>query len=278
MDQEKLTRVNFKRILILIGGLASLSAIFVLYHSIHSPVRVTFSFDDGNSDHYNIGASILEKYGFRGTFNIITDKVGDPGYVTWDDVRNLIRRGHDIGSHTCSHTNLLAALSIGATNEIRRQIMESRDIINREVRKGVPGFSVALLYPPYILHNDWIDREIRDAGLEPMVYPRWNFGNRSKGDVCDYGVWMTTDEFLAKQVSLLASDIDIMCHGMRREYGWEPFDTVEDYDRHVRTVASYRDRGLVRVILERERTPMSLATKIRTVLRKVARKVLTFCR
>lgn len=58
------------------------------------------SFDDTRADHYLTVAPILEKYGYRGTFFIMTVSIGKPGYMTREQIKELAERGHAIGLHT----------------------------------------------------------------------------------------------------------------------------------------------------------------------------------
>lgn len=220
-----------------------------------APMRVALSYDDGLKDHYEIVAPMLEKYGLRGTFTLVTDLIGRPSRMSWDDVRDLVRRGHDVASHTCSHPRLSELVRAGQTNELVRQIADSRDAINREVRKALPDYSVALLCHPYVDSNDFVERTIRDCGLRPMTLARWNFGNMGKGDVLYEGTWMTTAAFLDRKIAEGATDVDILCHGVRAGVGWESFATPADFENHVRTLARYRDEGRIAVVLERALEP-----------------------
>jgi len=70
------------------------------------PKPVLLTFDDGYADNYQLAVPILQKYGFTATFNIITGMVGNPDYMTWDQVVELDRQGLEIGSHTASHPDL----------------------------------------------------------------------------------------------------------------------------------------------------------------------------
>ena len=58
------------------------------------------NFDDGRKDGYTTIFPILEKYGIVATFYIVTDLLGKPAYMTWEQVDELYRSGHEIGSHT----------------------------------------------------------------------------------------------------------------------------------------------------------------------------------
>jgi peptidoglycan/xylan/chitin deacetylase (PgdA/CDA1 family) len=68
------------------------------------------TFDDGCASTLGV-AQELARRSWRGHFFIATDKVGRPGYVDWDDVRELAAMGHVIGSHSCSHPDRMADLS-----------------------------------------------------------------------------------------------------------------------------------------------------------------------
>ena len=77
-----------------------------------SQMRVALTFDDSLKDHLLIAAPLLEKHGWRGTFNIVTDWVGSgEKFLTWEDVGELVRRGHEIATHTKTHRSLVKLLA-----------------------------------------------------------------------------------------------------------------------------------------------------------------------
>ena len=87
----------------------------------NEPLRVALTFDDSLKDHLLIAAPMLEEHGWRGTFCIVTDWVGkDSSKLTWDDVRELVRRGHEIATHTKTHRNLVELLKADKGDEVRR--------------------------------------------------------------------------------------------------------------------------------------------------------------
>src|SRR5512141_1956340 len=69
-------------------------------------VPIALTFDDGYEDAFTAAYPILARHGFRATFYIISDFVGRPQYMTWDQVRALAAAGEVIGSHTESHPDL----------------------------------------------------------------------------------------------------------------------------------------------------------------------------
>jgi peptidoglycan/xylan/chitin deacetylase (PgdA/CDA1 family) len=64
---------------------------------------VVLTFDDGYLDAYTNAFPLLRKYGFTGTFFITCNLIGRPGYMSWDQVRELDAGGMDIESHAMDH-------------------------------------------------------------------------------------------------------------------------------------------------------------------------------
>ncbi len=70
------------------------------------PVLLTF--DDGYLDNYTNAFPLLQEYGFKGTFFVITEFVdsGREGYMTWPMIEEMARAGHRIESHSRTHPDL----------------------------------------------------------------------------------------------------------------------------------------------------------------------------
>jgi peptidoglycan/xylan/chitin deacetylase (PgdA/CDA1 family)/archaellum component FlaF (FlaF/FlaG flagellin family) len=66
---------------------------------------VTLGFDDGLATQY-VNRSLLSSRGLPGVFYINTGKLGQPGYMTWDQVAQMGAEGNEIGGHTVHHTSL----------------------------------------------------------------------------------------------------------------------------------------------------------------------------
>jgi peptidoglycan/xylan/chitin deacetylase (PgdA/CDA1 family) len=63
---------------------------------------VMLTFDDGGKSAMRV-ADHLEERGWRGHFFITTEMIGSPRFVSADDLRDLRRRGHVVGSHSHTH-------------------------------------------------------------------------------------------------------------------------------------------------------------------------------
>ena len=71
---------------------------------------VFITFDDGGSSAL-AAAEMLEKKGWRGHFFITTGRIGTETFVGSDEIIELRRRGHIVGSHSDSHPLRMASLS-----------------------------------------------------------------------------------------------------------------------------------------------------------------------
>ena len=68
---------------------------------------VILTFDDGYVDFYTNAYPLLKRYNAKATIYIISGRVGKPGYLTWDELRELAASPLiTIGGHTRTHPQL----------------------------------------------------------------------------------------------------------------------------------------------------------------------------
>jgi len=79
---------------------------------------VVLQFDDGYEDNYKYAFPILKKYGFPAMVFVISDMVGNPGFLTWDEIKEMEKYGILAGSHTRHHFYLPDATLSQAQDEI----------------------------------------------------------------------------------------------------------------------------------------------------------------
>src|SRR5262245_42803437 len=111
-------------------------------------IPTVITVDDGGQSYYTVVAPLLEELGWRGHCFVTTKQIGERGFLSAAQIRELDRRGHVIGTHSASHPARFSALSI---DEMHREWAESRvaleDVLGRPVSVGsVPGgyFSTAV--------------------------------------------------------------------------------------------------------------------------------------
>ena len=65
---------------------------------------VMIAFDDSRVEHCMIAAPVMEKYGFRGVFFIMTITYNKKNYMTKEQIAQLAKAGHTVGLHSWDHT------------------------------------------------------------------------------------------------------------------------------------------------------------------------------
>jgi peptidoglycan/xylan/chitin deacetylase (PgdA/CDA1 family) len=142
------------------------------------PARcVALTFDDGWSGVYRYAYPILKKYGATATLYLYTNYIGVGGRSnTWDQYREMLANGFEIGSHTVSHcdlTNRGAWSGHGSkppsgqgtyTQRLMHELTDSRLILEEHL--GVPIRSLAL---PYGAYDDYVLKSALLAGYEGVL-------------------------------------------------------------------------------------------------------------
>lgn len=129
---------------------------------------VVISFDDGWLSQMTYALPILDYYGFRATFFIYTAAVGGPNALSWDQIRELHARGHEIGNHSATHSNLITPFAsedaARYADRLTREIYESKKTIEQHIGAPVRHFCY-----PYGYYNDAIVTRLAHAGYRSAV-------------------------------------------------------------------------------------------------------------
>lgn len=104
-----------------------------------APLLITF--DDGGISAYQPIADLLEARNWRGHFFVTTDYIDTPTFLNREQVRELHRRGHVIGSHSCSHPLRMSRCGWNElVQEWRASVEVLSDILDARVEvASVPG-------------------------------------------------------------------------------------------------------------------------------------------
>jgi peptidoglycan/xylan/chitin deacetylase (PgdA/CDA1 family) len=98
---------------------------------------VCLTFDDGSISDYAIAYPTLLSYGQRATFFVITDRIGQPGYVSWDQLREMAANGMSIQSHSCTH----AELAHGPSRQAREELLRSKERLEQALGRRITAFA-----------------------------------------------------------------------------------------------------------------------------------------
>ena len=218
--------------------------------ALRTPMTVCLTFDDDQNAHATVAGPTLEKYGWRGSFNIVTGRLEHPrakGKMTWAQAEELLSHGHDIFPHsyfpdpeskTFSHYNLKDLADSGNMKEVERQIVGSKQMI--ETRLGV---SPSVFCLPFNALNKQIAEVIKRHGMKPMNCCRRNFPTHPGLKP------MSVSEYLKTEWMRGVVHRDLMIHGIiRAEGGWEPFEDAEHFARFCAELKEIEDSGIIKIV------------------------------
>jgi peptidoglycan/xylan/chitin deacetylase (PgdA/CDA1 family) len=232
---------------------------------------ISLTFDDGLHSQFEHAVPILDKYGFPATFFLIanSDPVHTDGYIhpdwrktTWTApevvfLKDLIHRGHEIGSHSVTHR--LPELDEDPSFEAERskKWIETRmgvEIasycypfchISRRIKRAVQKANYKQgrwgsnrTYRPSSWDGDFYQVDCRHVGVDsPMVvvvdgtsYPAAADGSENVRG------WLQSDWYV------------LMFHGIGTiQDGWWPV-SVPEFTRQMGELATLRDAGEVEVV------------------------------
>ena len=98
------------------------------------PRAVALTFDDGYADFYTAAWPILQRYGLSATAYIISGKLGQPGYLACDQLRELADAGVTIAAHSVTHPRLTALSDAALAREMRESRRQLEDCLGQPVR------------------------------------------------------------------------------------------------------------------------------------------------
>lgn len=124
------------------------------------PRGIVLTFDDGYLDNYTVAFPILKKYGWTGTFFVVTSTIGTRGHMTKAQLDEMSRAGMAIESHGQHHIDF-SRLPLGLA---RTELAESKRII-----AGWSGQPVAFFAYPAGRFNPSLERLLGNLGYHAAV-------------------------------------------------------------------------------------------------------------
>jgi peptidoglycan/xylan/chitin deacetylase (PgdA/CDA1 family) len=105
---------------------------------------VILTFDDGWENQFTYGFPLLQKYGFTGTFFVVTGYLDFQNFMTSEQLKTMVAAGMTIGDHSRTHP---ALPTIGSSQRLQDEIAGSKAWL--EERLGVPVTTFAYPYGSY---------------------------------------------------------------------------------------------------------------------------------
>jgi peptidoglycan/xylan/chitin deacetylase (PgdA/CDA1 family) len=143
--------------------------------------ELAITFDDGFRSGLANAAPLLAEHGFRACFFLLTELVGAPPEraericrerlhlerplepLSWDDVERLLELGHEVGSHTRTHPELVAL----SHKVLEEEVSGSREELQRRLGRAPAHFAAP--YGDRARFSAAISEAARAAGYETCL-------------------------------------------------------------------------------------------------------------
>jgi peptidoglycan/xylan/chitin deacetylase (PgdA/CDA1 family) len=117
-----------------------------------NPFVITF--DDGYVDNYTTAFPIVTKYGFTAAIFMITDYINGEGFLSWEQLKELVANGWEIESHTTNHPYLTKV----NTSTVLSELHSSKELLEKELGRPVSFFAY-----PYGDFNTKVVQAVKDT-------------------------------------------------------------------------------------------------------------------
>ena len=112
------------------------------------------TFDDGWRNQYNYAFPVLKKYNFPATFFVVVNYVGASKFMSWEQLKELIANGMEIGSHSMNHPNLRNL----PEENLKYEIQNSKIILEKNLKQTINVFSY-----PYCVFDSKIIKIVQES-------------------------------------------------------------------------------------------------------------------
>jgi peptidoglycan/xylan/chitin deacetylase (PgdA/CDA1 family) len=121
--------------------------------------KVFMTFDDGNKSDVTIALPLLNEFGRRASFFVLSERIGKPGFVDASDLIHLYKAGMTIGSHGKSHVEWTSLGKLELLSQVTESLHTLSDLIGEAVK------SVAV---PYGKYDRRVLRDLRQLDIDTI--------------------------------------------------------------------------------------------------------------
>jgi peptidoglycan/xylan/chitin deacetylase (PgdA/CDA1 family) len=102
--------------------------------------KVFITFDDGNKSDVTIALPLLNEFGRRASFFVLSERIGKPGFVDASDLVHLYKAGMTIGSHGKAHVDWTSLGKLELLSQVTDSLHTLSDLIGKSVKSVAVPF------------------------------------------------------------------------------------------------------------------------------------------
>jgi len=161
------------------------------------------TFDDGGSSAHAYTADLLEMRGWRGHFFVTTNWIGQRGFMSPAQIRELRTRGHLVGSHSCSHP---PRMSYCDRTELSEEWNNSVAILS-----DILGEQVDLASVPGGYYGRHVAESAAEAGIRTLFTSEPRISSQAVGECLVLGRFTIRQRVPPSTVAALAAGKVVPC-------------------------------------------------------------------
>lgn len=127
------------------------------------------TFDDGQANHANLTAPLLESLGIRGIFFVPTRRIDRDSYLKSEDIRRMVGAGHIVGLHGHEHRRL---------DLLPLEIMRQDFARSLEILAGLTGEPPWIFAPVGGYGSTQVTDTARTMGVRTIRTMRWGLNRQ----------------------------------------------------------------------------------------------------
>ena len=131
---------------------------------------VALTFDDGYEDNYTEVWPLLAQRDMKATIYMVTNDIGRPRYLDWNELRGLQAHGIEIGSHTANHQPLTTLDEATQIDELRlSKLLLEWNGIHTVFSFSYPNGAYDATLPAKLQQEEYLNAVTGDAGVNTMT-------------------------------------------------------------------------------------------------------------
>lgn len=120
--------------------------------------------DDGYSSVNSGAVPLLEEYGYKASIFVCTEYVGGKNNLSWEKLKELQKKGYEIGNHSHSHAHFLNARSDSIGLRFKKDLERSEKLFKKKL-----GETPDLYAYPYGEYHPEMERILEKRGYRGAV-------------------------------------------------------------------------------------------------------------